>query len=104
MRQGGFRMELPGLLEDITLRPLVPAALALNIFPSVAMQRQLQEAQTDVGRQRDQLENDRREFAGSTCREASRFLEQALDERTGEYLTAEFHQAATTQQQQQQQA
>lgn len=43
-------------------------------------------------------------FAGSTCREASRFLEQALGERTGEYLTADFHQAATTQQQQQQQS
>jgi hypothetical protein len=33
-----------------------------------------------------------RGFAGSSCREASRFLEQALGERTAEQLTAEFHQ------------
>ncbi len=43
-------------------------------------------------------------FSGASCRDASRFLEQALGERTGEYLTAEFHQSATTHQQQQQQA
>ena len=30
-------------------------------------------------------------FAGSTCRDASRFIEQALGQRTGEQLTAEFH-------------
>jgi len=41
-------------------------------------------------------------FTGSTCRAASQFLEQALGQRTGEYLTAEFHQAAGTQQSQQQ--
>ena len=34
-------------------------------------------------------------FAGGTCREASRFLEQALGLQTNEQLTAEFHQAAT---------
>lgn len=36
---------------------------------TIAMQRQLQEAQTDVGRQRDQLENDRREFADQRNRD-----------------------------------
>ncbi len=33
-----------------------------------------------------------RGFAGSSCREASRFIEKALGQRTGEQLTAEFHQ------------
>ena len=33
-----------------------------------------------------------RGFAGSECREASRFVEQALGRRTAEALTAEFHQ------------
>lgn len=32
-------------------------------------------------------------FVGASCREASRFLEQALGQRTGEQLTAEFHQS-----------
>lgn len=31
-------------------------------------------------------------FAGRSCRDASRFLEEALGHRTGETLTAEFHQ------------
>jgi len=31
-------------------------------------------------------------FSGSSCRDASRFIEQALGQRTGEKLTAEFHQ------------
>ncbi len=31
-------------------------------------------------------------FSGSGCREASRFLEQALGERSTERLTAEFYQ------------
>lgn len=43
-------------------------------------------------------------FSGSSCREASKFLEQTLGQRTGEYLTAEFHQAQSTEQQQQQRA
>ena len=30
-------------------------------------------------------------FAGSSCRDASRFIEQALGQRSGEQLTAEFH-------------
>lgn len=31
-------------------------------------------------------------FTGSSCREASQFIEKALGQRTGEQLTAEFHQ------------
>jgi len=31
-------------------------------------------------------------FAGGECREASRFVEQALGSRSAESLTAEFHQ------------
>ncbi len=37
-------------------------------------------------------------FTGSSCRDASRFLEAALGERTGETLTSEFHQTAGTSQ------
>ena len=37
-------------------------------------------------------------FTGSSCRDASRFVEEALGQRTGEQLTAEFHQTQTTQQ------
>ena len=33
-------------------------------------------------------------FSGSFCRDASRFLEQALGSRVSETLTAEFHQTA----------
>ena len=33
-----------------------------------------------------------RGFVGPGCREASRFVEDALGNRTGEQLTAEFHQ------------
>jgi hypothetical protein len=33
-----------------------------------------------------------RGFSGGECREASRFLEQALGSRSGETFTAEFHQ------------
>jgi hypothetical protein len=35
-------------------------------------------------------------FAGASCRDASRFIEEALGQRAGEQLTAEFHQAQTT--------
>jgi|AntAceMinimDraft_5_1070358.scaffolds.fasta_scaffold44767_2 hypothetical protein len=42
-------------------------------------------------------------FAGSDCRQASRFLEQALGQRTSERLTAEFHQQASQQSDRQQQ-
>lgn len=37
-------------------------------------------------------------FTGSSCRDASKFIEQALGDKTSETLTAEFHQAASTQQ------
>jgi hypothetical protein len=37
-------------------------------------------------------------FAGGECRQASKFVEQALGQRTGEQLTAEFHQVAVQQQ------
>ena len=40
-------------------------------------------------------------FAGSSCRDASKFIEQALGQRTGEQLTPEFHQAMTVEQPQQ---
>jgi hypothetical protein len=43
-----------------------------------------------------------RGFAGSSCRDASRFIEQALGQRTGERLTADFHLAADAQQVRQQ--
>jgi hypothetical protein len=35
-------------------------------------------------------------FTGGECREASRFVEQALGRRLNETLTAEFHQAAAS--------
>lgn len=41
-------------------------------------------------------------FSGSECREASRFIEQALGQRTSEQLTADFHQQTSQQQSQQQ--
>jgi len=41
-------------------------------------------------------------FAGSSCRDASRFIEQALGQRTGKKLTAEFHQGEPVQQTNQQ--
>ena len=37
-------------------------------------------------------------FTGGACREASRFLEQALGARTAEALTAEFHQGQSAEQ------
>jgi hypothetical protein len=42
-------------------------------------------------------------FAGSSCKDASRFLEQALGEKVAERLTAEFHQVADQQVEQRQQ-
>ena len=41
-------------------------------------------------------------FTGSECREASRFIEQAIGQQTNEILKSEFHQTATAQQQIQQ--
>ena len=43
-----------------------------------------------------------RGFVGPACRDASKFLEQALGQRTGEQLTAEFHQSQTVANEQQQ--
>ena len=37
-----------------------------------------------------------RGFSGAECREASKFLEQALGQPVGEQLTSEFYQAQTT--------
>jgi len=37
-------------------------------------------------------------FAGSSCREASQFIETALGQRNSEQLTAEFHQQVPQQQ------
>ena len=38
-------------------------------------------------------------FTGNECREASKFIEQALGQRTDEKLTSEFYQGQTTDQQ-----
>lgn len=43
-------------------------------------------------------------FTGSECQRASQFIEQALGQRTGEQLTAEFHQQAACDQVQRHQA
>lgn len=43
-------------------------------------------------------------FVGGECRDASKFLEEALGQRVNETLTAEFHQAASQQVVQQQSA
>jgi hypothetical protein len=37
-------------------------------------------------------------FSGGECKEASKFVEQALGQQTAETLTAEFHQGQTTSQ------
>mgnify|MGYP006067579077 CR=1 FL=1 len=39
-------------------------------------------------------------FAGSECRDASRFIEEALGRRLNEQLTPEFHQASAHQESQ----
>ena len=44
-----------------------------------------------------------RGFAGSSCRDGSRFIEQALGQRTGAQLTVEFHQTVSREQFNQQQ-
>ena len=41
-------------------------------------------------------------FTGTECRDASRFIEQAIGQQTSEILKAEFHQAVAAQQQVQQ--
>jgi hypothetical protein len=40
-----------------------------------------------------------RGFSGSSCREASRFLEQALGQRTEERFTTEFYQQSSIERQ-----
>jgi hypothetical protein len=40
-----------------------------------------------------------RGFTGGDCREASKFIEQALGERIDEKLTADFYQAQSSEQQ-----
>ena len=39
-------------------------------------------------------------FTGGSCREASRFIEQALGKKSSEQMTAEFYQTQTVQQDQ----
>ena len=39
-------------------------------------------------------------FSGPSCRDASKFLEEALGKRSSEELTAEFHQSQPAQQSQ----
>jgi hypothetical protein len=41
-------------------------------------------------------------FTGDSCREASKFIEQALGKRTSERLTSEFYQQQTSQNEQRQ--
>lgn len=45
-----------------------------------------------------------RGFSGSSCRDASRFIEQAIGRPTGERLTAEFRQVQPIQENQHQRA
>ena len=45
-----------------------------------------------------------RGFAGASCREASKSIEQALGQQTSERLTAEFHQGQQVEQTMQQRA
>ena len=45
-----------------------------------------------------------RGFTGGECREASRFVEQALGRHVDEQLTPEFHQTASTDQRSREQA
>lgn len=42
-------------------------------------------------------------FVGASCKDASRFIEQALGDTTAERLTAEFHQAVDQRVEQRQQ-
>ena len=48
---------------------------------------------------RGQSRIETRGFTGGGCREASRFIEQALGQRTGETLTTEFYQDQAAEQQ-----
>ncbi len=44
-----------------------------------------------------------RGFQGATCRDASRFIEESLGQKTGERFTSEFYQVAAAVEQHQQQ-
>jgi hypothetical protein len=48
---------------------------------------------------RGQIKVETRGFTGGECREASRFIEQALGQRIDEKLTTEFYQDQSTDQQ-----
>jgi Protein of unknown function (DUF2997) len=48
---------------------------------------------------RGQSRVETRGFTGGECREASKFIEQALGQRTDEKLTADFYQAQSSEQQ-----
>ena len=52
----------------------------------------------DHRRHQGQSKVETRGFTGGECREASKFIEQALGQRTDEKLTAEFYQGQTTDQ------
>ncbi len=45
-----------------------------------------------------------RGFQGTSCRDASRFIEEALGAKTGERLTTEFYQTQSVEQQTRQQS
>jgi hypothetical protein len=44
-----------------------------------------------------QMQVETKGFTGAECREASRFVEEALGKSTGEKLTGEFHETSTDQ-------
>ena len=46
-----------------------------------------------------QIKVETRGFTGGECREASKFIEQALGQRTDEKLTPDFYQAQSSEQQ-----
>ena len=52
--------------------------------------------------QKDETKVETRGFSGGECREASRFLEQALGQPVSEQLTAEYYQTQAADQQIQQ--
>ncbi len=45
-----------------------------------------------------------RGFQGASCRDASRFIEEALGQKTGERFTSEFYQTQSVEQQARQQS
>ena len=73
--------------------------MSTPINPTTASQKTIEITVSPTGESTVQT----RGFVGPACRDASKFLEQALGQRTGEQLTAEFYQSqpATNHQQQQ---